>query len=593
MPKVKPTKTTERQAARAARNSAAAASAQTLCESNMPGTTSELRRLATQRGIAHASTLTKKQLCVALAVGSVAQDEDVELPAGFIDLVTQEVMRDPIVASDGYSYDRTSLRNMFLVDARRFVEQGRPDGRPRRVVSLKDPNVQLQNPFSDIPGWPASFPFIHNHDLRHSINEWLVQHGMNDEEKENENESEPVYSRRDGDGFQYGIFVGNDANEESQGEDDDADADAEMVINAESPQDTRRTFLLEHLVDIGTYESVNNMKRFLLWSYHAQELPRETMTFRGISNLQGDIHDTLILDGDGYHVIRSPTWGNDVFEIFYEHVNKIDPALRFNALVHIIRNTELLVRGKATVSVAGEDIQKSIDASSLPGMVGVDHSFSALPRSRDGFVSGQSMANWAKEIAYSMEISVLTIGQDVWEMLREIDNGFLIRRFISHVPPYSSRQPLLGIDRAREILTKLDVYTYTQARDKLSTTSLTTKRALTRLKQKWEEENKDQDDDESGDDGKYTRRDVLRTLVDLFAANSPREQLIDEYKWIPASGAVVGIRKEALDMLEESEWTGFEKARDIVADLVAYVISTRCYIIDTREVQRALNLAGQ
>jgi len=194
-------------------------SAKTLCESNLPGTTSELRRLAVQRGVAHASTLTKQQLCAALAVASdneasAVQDEEMELPAGFLDLVTQEVMCDPIVASDGYSYDRTSLRNMFLVDARRFAEQGRPAGRPPRVMSLKDPSLELKNPFPGIPDWPASFPLIRNHDLRRSIDEWLLEHGLpasqkEGEEKESEQkESEPVYSRRDGDGFQNGIFYG-------------------------------------------------------------------------------------------------------------------------------------------------------------------------------------------------------------------------------------------------------------------------------------------------------------------------------------------------------------------------------------------------
>ena len=85
-------------------------------------------------------------------------------------------------------------------------------------------------------------------------------------------------------------------------------------------------------------------------------------------------------------------------------------------------------------------------------------------------------------------------------------------------------------------------------------------------------------------------REIIRMMVDLFAAHTPRTQLIDEYKWIPAYGAVVGIRDEALNMLGRQAWTGFNQARDIIADLVAYVTSTRFYIIDTREVRRALDL---
>jgi len=101
------------------------------------------------------------------------------------------------------------------------------------------------------------------------------------------------------------------------------------------------------------------------------------------------------------------------------------------------------------------------------------------------------------------------------------------------------------------------------------------------LRDKWENEN----------EGEH--RELIRMMVDLFAAHTPRTQLIDEYKWIPTYGAVVGIRDEALDMLANHPWTGFTQARVIVAELVAYVTSTRFYIIDTREVQRALDLGAR
>jgi len=44
-------------------------SARTLCESDLPGTTVELRRLAVQRGVANASTLTKKQTVCGVGSG--------------------------------------------------------------------------------------------------------------------------------------------------------------------------------------------------------------------------------------------------------------------------------------------------------------------------------------------------------------------------------------------------------------------------------------------------------------------------------------------------------------------------------------------
>jgi hypothetical protein len=189
-----------------------------LCASDQVGTTRQLRRLAQERGIANASTLTKKQLCVALSGIQDAKDEDVDLPAGYLDLVSQEAMGDPVVASDGYSYDYTSLRNLFLSAMQTFEDRGRPRSAAYqpRVVSLRDPSIVLSNPFPDIPGWPASFPLIRNHDLRHSIAEWRLKHGLAPFEAAVV--VPVVHMRRDiaSDGFSNGIFYGEPASVSSQ-----------------------------------------------------------------------------------------------------------------------------------------------------------------------------------------------------------------------------------------------------------------------------------------------------------------------------------------------------------------------------------------
>jgi len=126
---------------------------------------------------------------------------------------------------------------MFLSAAQRFIDQGRLAGHHRRVLSLRDPNLELENPFPGVPEWPKSFPLIRNHDLRRSIDEWLMQHGLPGEnDNAEEEEKEIVHSRRDGDGFQNGIFYG-DPNERPDNfvQHPISDADIAAVIAQNAP----------------------------------------------------------------------------------------------------------------------------------------------------------------------------------------------------------------------------------------------------------------------------------------------------------------------------------------------------------------------
>ena len=275
-----------------------------------------------------------------------------ELPAGYIDMVTQEVMRDPIMASDGYSYGRISLRNMFLMEARRFADQGRPAGRPPRLLSLKDPSVELKNPFSDIPDWPASFTLFRNHDLRHSIDEWLLEHGLpanqtdNEEEKEREEkESEPVYSRRDGDGFQYGIFFGAPEDDDEAKDDDDED-DAYV----ESNSDVARRFEFE-FGDIARRRKLHELREDLFPSVFHRNGTIKHISFQRFVRLLA----YFIVEGDERLRLQVRCLA-EALAVIRERVSAVDPAIRFNTLLHLIQAAVLRLQHRRSKTIRPQDV---------------------------------------------------------------------------------------------------------------------------------------------------------------------------------------------------------------------------------------------
>jgi len=310
-------------------------SARTLCESDLPGTTSELRRLAVQRGIAKASTLTKKQLCVALAAvehESSVQDEEVELPAGFLDMVTREVMIDPVVASDGYSYGYKSLRNMFLFAA--AIPQ-------RRVLSLKDPSLELENPFPGVPGWPTSFPLIRNHDLRHSIDEWLLQHGLSNNDFESEEEKE-------------------------------------LVPRVENLDHERAISTLVDLTVLETLVRLDEMRE-----RRSQSLAQERMSVASIDALRRDIEGMVLSSNQPLE------WEQIALERLRNMVLFIAPELRFNALVQTIKAIHLLTSVAHKESVGEIDITYGEIARFELDVVDVETSFAELPRTQESWSAGR------------------------------------------------------------------------------------------------------------------------------------------------------------------------------------------------------------
>jgi hypothetical protein len=222
-----------------------------LCASDQDGSVEQLREMAMRIGsISNVSTLTKTQLCAALekAIGSksegteqgsstaaaaagrakpkarvspsealsfTVEQEDAPIPEGCLDMITQDIMYDPIVASDGYSYDRSSLRNLFVTEQRRFIASGRSVAHPRRVKSLRVFDEALKNPFNDIPGWPVEFMLFPNRSLRETIVAWLDAHGL-PRDRPAEELVEPPETQRDVDGFFNGIFYQEPEEEEEE-----------------------------------------------------------------------------------------------------------------------------------------------------------------------------------------------------------------------------------------------------------------------------------------------------------------------------------------------------------------------------------------
>jgi hypothetical protein len=181
-----------------------------LCASDRLGTTNQLRTLARTLGIADLGVMaTKQQLGDALASHhhapppALVVPEDADIPSLALDLVTQDILVDPIVASDGHTYGYASLRNMFVLAQRTFVSEGCPTRRPVCVRSLHDPSMVLANPFSDIPNLPATFPLVRNVAVKQFVDAWLWEHGLAAPRVESE---PPIASVRDQDGFENGIF---------------------------------------------------------------------------------------------------------------------------------------------------------------------------------------------------------------------------------------------------------------------------------------------------------------------------------------------------------------------------------------------------
>jgi ankyrin repeat protein len=224
-------------------NHAATVAAQTpqvralaLCASDRVGSTRELREMAREQGIANANTLTKQELCRALQIklalpqNASVQAEDVEIPQFALDVLTQDVLIDPVVANDGYTYGYHSLRGLFVTEVNRFHQADRPASRPIRVVSPLNRAIVLSNPFDDIDGLPRMTPLFRNIAIDRQIRDWLDVHGLAKPDAPHvmARSDVPVHDPN----FQQGIYIGDvgaQVADDEDGGNDDSDEEGEDV----------------------------------------------------------------------------------------------------------------------------------------------------------------------------------------------------------------------------------------------------------------------------------------------------------------------------------------------------------------------------
>lgn len=112
-------------------------------------TIQELRALATEAGIERATILSKGALCRALASQMEItlreiNEEQMPILDGFEDVISTEPLYDPFIASDGFSYNRNSLQQLFASDTRRS-----PYTRQRLDPKVHIPNMNLKKAVLD------------------------------------------------------------------------------------------------------------------------------------------------------------------------------------------------------------------------------------------------------------------------------------------------------------------------------------------------------------------------------------------------------------------------------------------------------------
>jgi len=166
---------------------------QRVCADPSEWTTKELRDTAKKLNLPNTSSMSKNGLCALLSkhhemeLEKEVEDETPDYPPGCFDIISQGPMYDPIIASDGYSYNRSSLRKMLITSKR--------EGKP--CHSLYHPSVKLKNPFDDIDNFPKTWPLIANKSLKQWVEHWMLEHGLEVSENERKtHEHIPTPSRR-------------------------------------------------------------------------------------------------------------------------------------------------------------------------------------------------------------------------------------------------------------------------------------------------------------------------------------------------------------------------------------------------------------
>jgi hypothetical protein len=152
--------------------------AKSLCASQKKSSVKELRELAKELRVDKYSTLSKEKLC--LVIGKQLQEQiksikesEVEIPNGFLDPITQDIMYDPYMLSDGTSMSKTSIDRMFA---------SKTPPRGPETKQLLDKNF-----------------LVPNINLRKAILEWIIENGREEtvsEEEEDEKKERNDESKR-------------------------------------------------------------------------------------------------------------------------------------------------------------------------------------------------------------------------------------------------------------------------------------------------------------------------------------------------------------------------------------------------------------
>jgi hypothetical protein len=582
-----------------------------LCESDQVGTTRDLRKLAKDRGILNSSTLTKTQLCMALSAvdkEADAKGEDVEPLDGSVDLVTQEVMIDPVVASDGYSYDYASLRNLFVTAMHKFEDAGRPRGAARQphVKSLHDANIRLENPFPDIPGgWPVTFPLIRNHDLRRAINEWRLIHGLAKVEVTEMSVAAAsaatapvVRSQRDQGGFANGIFysaaeaasssavpaavpapaqainydtVSDGSDDSSDDSSDDEPVDPEAMRRAGHTLLDAQPSLTNH--DLQTsLTAVRDIQIHVVGSH---------VSMARFRNVIRDLIILVVADGQAIRIVVS------ALDALAEQYAKADANWRFIGLVHLIRYACLFLRvhqrNARTISPlqvlhALHVVEKVSGASPIIGLAG-SALFEALPRTASGHTTVEAFKRYmlhmiqserlAQTLGETSDVFMARFSGEDYEELCQIENSEDARLILRHTTDLARRR---GAHRTvNETCRALGIHTFQRACTILFEQELLLRNVRPRLQQP---------------DSLVTARCRLEEFGGYLPVSVTHSMRVGD--WTFMASRAFEFTPDACTYVQQHVWENFRTLFEAIAKAVAQATARRKHLISAANLQEAM-----
>jgi hypothetical protein len=556
-----------------------------LCESNQVGTTKELRKLAVQHNIPNASTMSKSQLCMALA--AVDNEKDIEQEnadplSGFLDLVTQEVMVDPIVASDGYSYDYTSLRNMFVAAMQQFENSGRPRAPSRRprVMSLRDSSVELSNPFSDISGLDATFPLIRNHDLRGTIEEWRLQHGFAKPDTV-ATAASVIHAPRDQGGFEHGIYNGAmhaaDANNRSRMGEDADDPHVEDVSRPviEPVADTPQSNLISDVLQ----ESLDAFRRLIppvgldsrkVWFHHMYNDLLEL-----VSTADRDIRMY-------FSVIEEARHAYDEWEADWRVAKLVRLMQHANLFAQV---EEDCLRPSRSDIIDACDAVAAVSAASpsIEARIG-ESFFDALPRNRTGRASIAGIKRYLLHVLHlTPELLAARYSEDSYAELCRVENNDDMQRILQHLTRH--RHPRVTGDLVRSAQRELDILSFQSA------FSLLVEHCRSEVVLDMERRLQERQQHEQPSSPSRARLLVARCLIVYFGDKMPFHYTHSQHPsvgWSFSTGRLFELRPDACAFITQHDWVDFYALVDAIAKATAQGAARRKHLLCARDLEEAM-----